>query len=57
MTTNPLDLIKHQLVDENPDISSSTLQEMNLEEILAYVEAESTNTTESILAFAEVLKK
>ena len=57
MTTNPFDLIKHQLVDENPDISSSTLQEMNLEEILAYVEAESTNTTESILAFAEELKK
>jgi hypothetical protein len=57
MTTNPLDLIKHQLVDENPDISSSTLQEMNLEQILAYVDAESTNTTESILAFAEELKK
>ena len=47
--SDPFFILKHQLGDENPQDDFDTLQEMTLEETLAYVEAEGTNTTENIL--------
>jgi len=55
--TDPFLILKHQLGDENPQDNFETLQEMTLEETLAYVEAEGTNTTEEILAYANQLKE
>lgn len=49
MTSDLHVILKHQLGDENPQNDFNTLQEMTLEETLAYVEAEGTNTTEEIL--------
>ena len=57
MTLNSFIIIKHQLADENPQDNFQTLQEMTVEETLAYVEAEGTNTTENILNLAEQLKE
>lgn len=48
-------ILKHQLGDENPQDDFDALQEMTLEETLAYVEAEGTNTTEEILNLANQL--
>lgn len=52
-----LSTLKHQLGDENPQDDFQTLQDMTLEETLAYIEAEGTNTTENILNLAEQLKE
>jgi len=49
--------INHQLGDENPQDNFQTLQEMTVEETLAYIEAEGTNTTENILNLAEELRE
>ena len=57
MTLNSFIIIKHQLADENPQDNFQTLQEMTVEETLAYVEAEGTNTTETILNLAEELRE
>jgi hypothetical protein len=46
--SDPFFILKHQLVDENPQDDSAILKAMTLEETLAYVEAEGTNTTEEI---------
>ena len=55
MTQDSFIIIKHQLADENPQDSFDTITNMTLEETLAYVEAEGTNTTENILTLAEQL--
>ncbi len=57
MTLNSFIIIKHQLADENPQDNFQTLQEMTVEETLAYIEAEGTNTTETILNLAEELRE
>lgn len=57
MTTEILSILKHQLGDENPQDDFQTLQDMTVEETLAYVEAEGTNTTENILNLAEQLRE
>ncbi len=49
--------LNHQLGDENPQDDFQTLQDMTVEETLAYVEAEGTNTTETILNLAEQLRE
>ena len=49
--------LNHQLGDENPQDDFQTLQDMTVEETLAYVEAEGTNTTENILNLAEQLRE
>lgn len=53
--SDPFLILKHQLGDENPQDDFNTLQEMTLEETLAYLEAEGTNTTEEILNLANQL--
>jgi hypothetical protein len=50
-------IINHQLGDENPQDDFQTIQDMTVEETLAYVQAEGTNTTENILNLAEQLKE
>lgn len=50
-------IIKHQLGDENPQDDFQTLQNMTLEETLAYLEAEGTNTTDNIANLAEQLRE
>lgn len=57
METDILLTLKHQLGDENPQDDFQTLQDMTIEETLAYVEAEGTNTTETILNLAEQLRE
>jgi len=57
METDILSTLKHQLGDENPQDDFQTLQDMTVEETLAYVEAEGTNTTETILNLAEQLRE
>jgi len=57
MTTDLLVIIKHQLGDENPQDDFDAVQNMTLEETLAYVEAEGTNTTENILKLAQQLSE
>jgi hypothetical protein len=52
MSANSLRLLQHHLIDNNPQNSFETIYEMTLEETLAYVEAEGTNTTENILNLA-----
>ena len=47
-------ILKHQLDDENPQHNCYPL---TLEETLAYVEAEGTNTTENILRLATELSE
>ena len=49
--------LNHQLGDENPQDDFQTLQDMTVEETLAYVGAEGTNTTETILNLAEQLRE
>lgn len=55
--TDPFLIIKHQLMDENPQDDWDALDSMTLEETLAYVEAEGTNTTENILRLATELSE
>ena len=55
MTLDSFVIIKHQLADENPQDSFDAITSMTLEETLAYVEAEGTNTTENILRLATEL--
>lgn len=55
MTLDSFIIIKHQLADENPQDDFDSITSMTLEETLAYVEAEGTNTTENILRLAEQL--
>ena len=55
MTQDSFIIIKHQLADENPQDSFDAITSMTLEETLAYVEAEGTNTTENILRLAQQL--
>lgn len=55
MTLDSFIIIKHQLADENPQDDFDAVQNMTLEETLAYVEAAGTNTTENILTLAEQL--
>lgn len=50
-------ILKHQLLDENPQDDWVALDSMTLEETLAYVEAEGTNTTEYILRLATELSE
>ena len=56
MTTDIFIILKHQLGDENPQDDFDALQDMTREEALAYVEAESTTTTEEILDLASQLR-
>lgn len=55
MTSNLHSILKHQLGDENPQDDFDDLQVMTLEETLAYVQAEGTNTTEKILNLSSQL--
>ena len=55
MTQDSFIIIKHQLADENPQDSFDAITSMTLEETLAYVEAEGTNTSENILRLATEL--
>jgi hypothetical protein len=55
MTLDSFTILKHQLGDENPQDDFDAVQSMTLEETLAYVDAESTNTTENILTLAAQL--
>lgn len=57
MTLDSLTILKHQLGDENPQDDFDVVQNMTLEETLAYVEAEGTNTTENILKLAQQLSE
>lgn len=57
MTLDSFVIIKHQLADENPQDDFDAVQNMTLEETLAYVEAEGTNTTENILRLAQQLSE
>ena len=57
MTLDSFIIIKHQLADENPQDDFDAVQNMTLEETLAYVEAEGTNTTENILRLAQQLSE
>jgi hypothetical protein len=56
MTTDILSILRHQLGDENPQDDFGSLQLMTQEEVLAYVDAEGTNTTEEILNLADQLR-
>ena len=56
MADDPLKILKHQLVDENPQNSWDEIQAMTKEEALAYTEAEGTNTTEEILKHYDDVK-
>tara|TARA_B100000497_G_C7480736_1_gene295204 strand:+ start:95 stop:268 length:174 start_codon:yes stop_codon:yes gene_type:complete len=55
MTQDSFIIIKHQLADENPQDSFDAITSMTLEDTLAYVEAEGTNTSENILRLATEL--
>ena len=55
MTSDLQFILKHQLGDENPQDDFDALQAMTLEETLAYVQAEGTNTTEEILNLSSQL--
>ena len=50
-------ILKHQLLDENPQDNWDALDSMTLDETLAYVELEATNTTENILKLATELSE